>query len=306
MAKGPTRQHYVPQCYLREWAASDFLFRKTSYLWTFNKGEKKGRKSSITNVFVEKDLYTLKLKSGEKNYSIEETLATLEGKYAALFKDKISQRLPLTEDERITLRVFVAAMLQRTPRFRDNMQRFHDQLMEQMSPDVTPEERQGLKQEMENGHKLNFVQLLPDVAMMLMDMNIAFLCSDGGAKYITSDDPCQVFNPELQWQRAYGPDLGQERVEVYLPLSPEILLCMSRSPLRGYVLRDKTEVEESNRMTVGHSYKYFIANSSRARRHWYRRYPLDFFFILKILRHQASMRWHELKLWYQYRHVTKR
>lgn len=61
---------------------------------------------------------------------IEEALSKLEGRYAEIFRQKISKRLPLNEEEHITLCAFVAVMLQRTLRHRDNLDRFFDQILE--------------------------------------------------------------------------------------------------------------------------------------------------------------------------------
>jgi Protein of unknown function (DUF4238) len=310
VAKGPTKQHYVPHCYLREWVDPNTPGGQEPYLWIFNRGDKKGRKKAPSNIFTETDLYTLKIK-GEKNYAIEETLSNLEGKYAAVFRDKISKHLPLTEEEHIFLCAFVSVMLQRTLRHKDNLERFLDELIERMEAleqahGASPTESEKLKRFKRDTHKIGVVQLLPDITKLLLQMSVAFLCADSTSKFVTSDDPCNLFNPDLQWQRLYGPGLAQEHVQVTLPLSPNIMLCMSWSPLRGYVWWSKGEVEEANRMVIGHCYKYFISHSPKTKRHWFRRYPVDLFFILKILRHQTEMRLLKIKRWYQYRHVTKR
>jgi len=313
MAKNkPTKQHYVPECYLRGWVDPKTPAGQEPYVWIFNRGEKVGRKKAPSNIFTETDLYTIRLKTGEKDYSIEETLSNLEGRYANIFRNKIQKHLPLSEEEHITLCVFVAAMLQRTPRYRDNMDRFHNELIEhteamEKSHGIDPKESEKMKEFQKNSHRMSIVQMLPSITEMLMPMSIAFLCAQGGSKFVTSDDPCNLFNPDLQFQRFYGPGLGQKHVQLTLPLSPEIALCMSWSPLRGYAEWSNDEVEEMNRMVVGHCYKYFVSHNAKVRRHWFRRYPLDFFFILKIIRHQVEMRWYKIKSWYQYgRHVRKK
>lgn len=314
MAKGPTKQHYVPQCYLREWVNPNTPSGQEPYVWIFNRGEKSGKKKAPSNIFTETDLYTLHHKSGKKNYAIEETLSNLEGKYATVFREKISKHLPLTEEEHIYLCAFVAAMMQRTPRYRDNMNRFYDELashaeaMEQAHGAPTTESTR-IRAQKENNHKLTVMQLLPDITEMLLQMSVAFLCTTGRSKFVTSDDPCSLFNPDLQWQRFYGPGLEQQNVQLTLPLSPSIMLCLSWSPLRGHIRWSNSEVEEANRMTINSCYKYFVSHGPKTRRHWFRRYPLDFFFILKILRHQISMRWYQVKRWYEdrkYHHVRKR
>ncbi len=313
MAKNkPTKQHYVPECYLRGWVDPKTPAGQEPYVWIFNRGEKVGRKKAPSNIFTETDLYTLRLKTGEKDYSIEETLSNLEGRYANIFRNKIQKHLPLSEEEHITLCAFVAAMLQRTPRYRDNMDRFHNELIEhteamEKSHGIDSKESEKMKEFQKNSHRMSIVQMLPSITEMLMPMSVAFLCAKRGSKFVTSDDPCNLFNPDLQFQKFHSPGLSQKNVQVTLPLSPEIALCMSWSPLRGYAEWSNNEVEEMNRMVVGHCYKYFVSHNSKVRRHWFRRYPLDFFFILKIIRHLVEMRWYKLKNWYQYgRHVKRK
>lgn len=305
VAKGPTKQHYVPRSYLGGWVDPNTPANQEPYVWVFERGQKKGRKKAPSNLFTETDLYTIKLESGEKVYAIEETLANLEGKYAAIFQGKIRKHLPLSDEEHIYLCAFVSVMLQRTLRHRDNLEQFIDQLIEHTSDleqahDIPPKESDGLRRFKQDFHKLGMVKSLPDTTRMLARMSVAFLCAVG-SKFITSDDPCALFNPKLQWQRIYGPGLAQKDVELTLPLSPEIMLCMSWMPgMRGYMWWSPTQVEEANRMIVGRSYQYFVSHSPKTKRHWFRRYPLDMFFMFQVLRHQVARGWDRLKMWYRY------
>jgi hypothetical protein len=306
----PTKQHYVPQCYLREFADPTTLPNKEPFIWIFNKDGKNKRKDKIRNVLASNDLYTLKI-NGQKNYVIEETLANLERKYTAVFRDKIKNRLPLNEEEHIILCAFVSVILQRTLRHKDNLERFIDELIEhteaiEKAHNLKPKKSLELKKHREYIHKIGVVQLLPDIAELLIQMKLAFLCAEGGATFITSDDPCNLFNPDLQWQRFYGPGLAQKNVQVTLPLSPDIMLCMSWSNLRGYILWEKSRVQEANRMVVGHCYKYFVSHSPKPKRMWFRRYPLDIFFILKVLGHKIEMWHHKIKMWHRFKNVRRK
>ncbi len=311
MAKNkPTRQHYVPRCYLAEWVDRKTPSGQEAYLWIFNRGERKGKKRAPSNVFIEKDLYTLRLGSGEKSYVIEETLSELEGRYAAVYRDKIRKHLPLTEEEHVTLCAFVSAMFLRTPRHRDNLEGFLDRMiqrteeMEQANGSHT-EESNKLKRMKQDVHRLSIVNLLPQLTDLLSKMSVAFLCAAGGATFVTSDDPCNLFNPDLQWQNVAGPGLGQRNTQVTLPLSPDIMLCLSWSALRGYISWEAHRVEEANRMAVGQCYKYFVSNTSTARRLWLSRYPLDPIFVLRILFHRMANRIRRLRVRFRYRHAHR-
>jgi hypothetical protein len=305
------RQHYVPQCYLREFVDHHTPPGQEPYIWIFNRGERKGRKKAPSNIFIENDLYTIKLKTGEKNYAIEETLSNLESRYAGIFRSKIKNHLPLNEEDHIILCAFVSVMLQRTLRHKDNLEQFYDELIKgveeiERAHNVEPRKSQELRQQKEDIHKLGVVQLLPDVTELLMKMSIAFLVAEKGTRFVTSDDPCNLFNPDLQWQRFYGPGLAQKNVQVTLPLSPEIMLCMSWSNMRGYILWKKSRVQEANRMVVGHCYKYFISHSPKPKRMWFRRYPLDIFFMLKVLIRKIEMWRYKNKMLYKIKNVKRK
>lgn len=311
MAKGPTKQHYVPRCYLAGWVDPNTPASQDPYVWVFNRGERKGRKKAPSNLFTETDLYTLELDAREKSYVIEETLSNLESRYVAIFREKIKKFIPLTEEEHFFLCAFVSAFLQRTLRHRDNLERFINELIErsealERAHEIPPHESDRLKNFKQDSHKVGMMRSIPAVTRILARMNIAFLCAEGGSKFVTSDDPCNLFNPDLQWQQNYGPGLAQKNVSLTLPLSTDIMLCMSWMPMRGYMRWSKGQVEEANRMTIGHSYHYFVSHSPKTRRHWFRRYPLDVVFIFKIVRHKVARRWHRVKMWYRYRHVGKR
>lgn len=304
----PTKQHYVPQCYLREWADPNSN-NGEPVIWIFDRGGNHKRKDKVGNVLVSNDLYTLKIK-GQKNYAIEESFASLEGKYAQVFRDKINRKLPLSDEEHVVLCAFVSAMMQRTLRHKDNLERFYDELIVrseeiESAHHLTPPKSQELKEFRKNIHNMSTLSSMPDIAELLFHMNIAFLCAKRGSKFITSDDPCHLFNAKLQWQRLYGPGLAQKDIEVILPLSPDILLCLSWGNLRGYIHLDKKRVEETNRMIRGHAYKYFISHSPKTKRLWFSRYPQDLSFIIRIFKHKFQLLIHEWKMRHRYRNVRK-
>jgi hypothetical protein len=307
----PKNQHYVPACYLREWVDAHTPAGQEPYVWIFEKGARKGKRKAPSNIFTETDLYTLHLKSGEKDYVIEEALSALESRYAGLFRSKIAKHQPLSAEEHMILCAFVGVMLQRTLRHRDMLARFFDQLIERVEDMekahiARPMESDSLESAKRDAHKLTMLTSLPHLTSLLRQMSIAFLCASGGARFVTSDDPCNLFNPDLQWQRPIGPGLAQKNIQVTLPLSPNIMLCMSWSALRGYIAWERSRVHEANRMVVGHSYSYFVSDSPGTRRHWYRRYPLNILFLLKVFSHKARAAWSRARSLLHNYYVRKR
>ncbi|HEX5412374.1 MAG TPA: DUF4238 domain-containing protein [Terriglobia bacterium] len=271
----PKSQHTIPQCYLKQFVDLKTPPGQEPYVWIFERNSKKGRKRAPKNILTETDVYTFKGKDGGKDYVLEETLAQIEGDYTTMYERTIIRKVPLNQKEHVILCGFVAAMLQRTMKQKENIEDYFDRLKSMVenlekAHEIPPKLSAQLEQQKENAHKMMIVQTLPQIARILGMMNLAFLCADGRSSFITSDAPCAVFNPELQWQRFYGPGLVQRHVEVSLPLSPGICVLFSWvNNLRGYLRIGQDKVHEQNRMVVGHSHEHFIANSPRLKRRWF-------------------------------------
>ena len=303
----PKKQHYVTECYLREFIDPNTPVGYEPYIWRFDKNGKNRKNKSPSNIFTSTDLYTIKIAGRAKNYSIETTLSKIESKYANIFRKKIKKKLPLSEYEHIVLSAFVATTLQRTLRQKDNLEQFFDELINHgekiaQHHGIVSKNVEHLKKYKKNAHKLSILEILSEITQLLIRMNVAFLCvGNSGAKFITSDDPCILYNPKLQWQRFQGPGLEQRDIEVILPLSPEIMLCLSWSNFRGYIEMKKSKIDDLNRMTRTYCYKYFISHTPKTKWIWYRKYPLNLFFIIKVLKNQIKNRIQRIIFKYKFR-----
>jgi len=292
----PKTQHVIPKCYLKQFMDPNTPAGQEPYVWIFERDSKKGKKRAPKNILTETDVYTFKGRDAGKDYVLEKTLAQIESGYASVFENSISRKIPLDQTDHAILCAFVAAMLQRTLKQKQNIEGFVVRLKTMVEDlgkahGIPPELSAQLAQEKENAHKLAMIQTVPYITNILTKMNLAFLCADRPSSFITSDAPCFLFNPELQWQRFYGPGFGQKHVEVRMPLSPEISVEFSWvNNLRGYFGIGQDMVHECNRMVVGYSHEHFIANSPRLKRRWFRRYPLDPVFVWRIIRNESKMR----------------
>lgn len=297
----PKNQHIIPQCYLKQFVDPNTPPGQEPYVWIFDRGNKKGKKKAPKNILSETDFYTLKVEDGEKDYSIEESLSQLEGEYSSVFEKKIKCKIPLSDYDHIVLCAFVAAMLQRTPKQKENIEGFFDQLIKivddlEKAHGAKPKKSSELKQAKEDAHKLSMLQIIPKITQILLKMNLAFLCASRRGSFITSDAPCFLFNEKLQWQRFYGPGLGQKHVEVRMPLSPEISVSFSwLNNLRGYLEIGTDHIHECNRMIFAYSHEYFIANSPKIKRRWFLRFPLDPIFIGRILKNKVWIKLSRLR-----------
>lgn len=301
---GPRGQHYVPVCYLREWVDS----KHPDHVWVFNKDGSGRRKQRPESILKSNDLYTLNIK-GTKDYRIETKLADLEGQYATLVREKIKKHLPLTEYEHVILCFFVAATMTRTLRHKQSIEKFYDELIEraeelEKAHNAPPTSSVKWRKEKENAHRLGVFQQLPNIAQTLFQMSLMFACANGkSARFITNDDPVSMFNPELQWQRFYGPGLGQKSVEVSMPVSPEIKLFFTWRDVSGFIKLDDRVVEDSNRMLRAQTQMFFVSSSPRLKRLWFWRVPLNVGFIFKALFMETKIA--VKSAWFRWKHYGR-
>lgn len=288
----PKNQHTIPKCYLKQFVDPAVPSNFGPCVWIFERDSKRGKRQHIRSVLTETDVYTF-----QGDYSIEKSLAQLESEYATIFEKKIKNKLPLDPYEHAVFCAFVAAMLQRTMKQKENIERMMDQVIEHIKqleavhgvPAKTSLEWEAAKKD---AHKLSLLESIPEVANILSKMNIAFLCSQNKrVSFITSDAPAYMFNSKLQFQSIIPPGLDQKFVEVRMPLSPEISVCFSwANNLRGYLGLREDRVHNDNRMVFGFSHQYFIANSKNYKRRWFRRLPLDPVFLWRYLRHKIPQK----------------
>lgn len=306
----PKNQHIIPQCYLKQFVDLNTPAKYEPYVWIFEKDKKIGKKKAPKNILAETDFYTIKTKVGEKDYTIEKTLSQVESEYASVFETKIKAKLPLSDYDHLILCAFVAAMLQRTQKQKENIEGFIDQIInmtEEMEKahGLPAKKSLEIKKDKENAYKISVLQMLPNITEILLRMNLAFFCANKPDAFITSDSPCYLFNFKLQWQRFHGVGLAQKYTEVHMPLSPKISVCFSWvNNLRGYIEADTDLVHESNRMVFGYSYQYFIASSPKIKRRWFRRFPLDPVFIIRIFKNKT---WPQIKYsFYKFKNYVRR
>jgi hypothetical protein len=197
-------------------------------------------------------------------------------------------------------------MMQRTLRFKKNIESFYDQRIELAKgagadPQATAEYVAKLEAEKKDAHKEGLIGSFPEITEHLMRMNVAFFCAENsGEKFIISDDPCHMFNPNLQWQKVYGPGLGQENTEVKLPLSKDTLLLLSWSNYRGYFAMKAKDVDDQNRMTRAYADREIATSRESMKLIWRSPLPLDFWFFFRFVFMQIQMFIFRLKLYFKY------
>src|SRR6202043_3485506 len=103
------------------------------YFWVGNK-QLKIYQDKPHNVLIEKDYYTVRFPTGGGTLLVEtKFLGGIETAYADVYRRKLKTRQQLNEKEKGIMAVFLASMLERSPRRREAMQ----QLFKEVTAHVT-------------------------------------------------------------------------------------------------------------------------------------------------------------------------
>lgn len=254
------RHHTVPKCYLENFTDSD------GFVWVLD------TKNSIfrikpENILLENHFYTITLKSGEKSLVVEDTLANIEGAYIATFKNKIEKELPLTDEERAKVAVFIAALYIRTSPYREGLRGALGTLRNGMEDwkkqfeTMSEKSKKAMAAIPSSGkgesisiddldkylgnfnehHSVNVIKQLPEIAQIIFNMKWC-IWRDPKSNFVTSDDPVVLLRPESI--KKYGanaigsrPGLLYKDTELTLPLSKDRLL------LAGWILNENSYID---------------------------------------------------------------
>lgn len=298
MAKGKKHksQHYVPRSYTAAWADPRKPERHDPYVWVFERQSRSGGKKAPKNIFEETDFYTIHSADGTRDLILETGLSGLEAAFVAI-RSKLATHASLTSHEFVRLLVFVAAMNARTRAQRDHQREQWGRaknLMESMIEHLeksTPAQRDALarassrtrrpdqptasyddvKAMVDNPMQHALGAMIEAMSPILARMNLAVLETADDLGFITSDNPCVIYDPEAYKRppmyRSAG--LGYRSVEVTLPISPSQLLLFSWSDLKGFVPIQTRHADEINRRTRYYAYEHFVVRRDDTKDIWF-------------------------------------
>ena len=270
-------QHVIPKCYLESWCDPKSLNQPliTPYIWRISCDGSKKKNKSPENSFVSNDHYTIKLPSGERNLIVEDTLAGLESNFVQVLP-KIRKQEPLTDDDRIHLILFTAAMHSRSKAmgkwFKNTNTDLHEMVvaMEQQH-NLKPSTSLQTQKLVDHANAAAIPMLMQAEAPMLGIMQMSVLVTDDPLGFITSDTPVVWFNPEAyKWPPLYrSPGLGQKDIEVTLPLTPQHMFLFWHKNLPLYADIKQKSVDEGNRLRRVTCREEFVSWTGETKPYWF-------------------------------------
>lgn len=276
------RHHTVSRCYLENFTD------KSGLVWVLDTKDNIFN-TSPGNILVEHHFYTITLKNGEKSLFVEDTLSNIESSYIAIFRDKISKDVFLTDDERARVSIFIAALFLRTKPRREGLKNMFQKLKKsmeewkkqfEMNPkikefaSIMPSEGETINLHdideylinYKDEHSYSVLAQLPEVSQIIFDMKWS-IWENANNNFVTCDDPVTLLRPasiKKYGPRAIGshPGLLYKDVELTLPLSKDRLL------LAGWILKkdsyltvDDETAQKMNHRTIINSSERVIACS---------------------------------------------
>jgi Protein of unknown function (DUF4238) len=227
-------------------------------LWIYDRERKEFRRQPPNKTAVEKDFYTVQNEKGEKDYSVEEYLSTIESKAKDAIV-KLEKRGEISPDERLYLAHFVALLMVRSPKFNRVVNEIADaaakhivkhaiptveaagQLVRQYSAktgtkEISPESMFEFIQDekfkmamnrdfvigamLDQAHKVTLEVAMMDWMIVHADKRTAFITTDEPIGFIVPDEFRQSGEPVL--------GLGSQKITKLVPLTQAVALLLGR------------------------------------------------------------------------------
>jgi Protein of unknown function (DUF4238) len=287
------RQHIVPNCYLSAWLEPVTPPGQQRALWKFAKDGTDKHRRSPQKTFTESDRYTVLLKNGERDLTVEHTLNRIENDFSGVLR-RLRRREPITIRDKARLAIFTAAMLGRTKRRANNWKETWQDLRrmvsdfetkddkneasgtlspgERLPPGAVPVNAAELDQFLLNSHPEYLTNTIEIAAPQLFAMDLSIYSTEDELGFLTSDEPCIMHNPTAYrfhpMMRSAG--LRQRHVQVLLPLTPRLLIAFTHKQTYPYITPlSKDQLDEVNRMIVWYADREIVSWRGILRPEWF-------------------------------------
>ncbi|WP_375210908.1 DUF4238 domain-containing protein [Hyphococcus sp.] len=279
------RHHFVPQFYLRNFAAHN----PEEEIWTYDMERGTARGSTIENTAYEKYLYSVTSDDGVRQDDLENVIAAIEDKAAPVF-EKVILAEKITGQERANFSSFIAIMYVRTDAFRQQyaeaMMGMHQITMhataahdgafksfsERFQKDkgkMTEAEIEEMREAMLNldgftisidkEWTLRSLTMHDSLAPIFFDMHWSVLEAEKPRYFIASDNPVIFDVPAAYRHPIYGGGLSHKKVELTFPLSPsKCLLATWDKSLPQFSEIPREAVKHMNRMRATYARRFLF------------------------------------------------
>jgi len=246
-------QHYVPQLLLRGFLSRDPAKAAKDQVHVFDLEAGTQFTPSITNIM------------GERRYNDfwvdEETLATVEPaagrieSHVAPLVDRIraEKHLERSPEETRDLALLMAFQFIRTKKMRLLPERMSQQLREQVERmGFDPAKVEGLEpldeETLKRLHVRNQIDGLEKYAKIIAEKEFFLMLAPQGSTFYLGDHPVVLHNDEERRWIFGGLGLAVPYIQIYLPLSADLLLCAYDKAVLGQLMKIRDEGMRENQI----------------------------------------------------------
>jgi len=265
-------QHYVPQSYLRHFAAEN---GKTPKIWCFDKFTRQAFKTNVRNIAAEKHFYH---PQNDQEQPVEDLLARVETEFAQARRRllQLTDGQTLADQDRAIVALFLAAQMVRTREHRAQLEQVNEIMRDFLMSNPTEELQRlygvynadTIRQQQVDNLLTDFV---PTLGEIILKMKWLLLFNETDQPFWTSDNPIALFNPVNLGVRG-NLGLKCDGIQAFLPLSPSVTFAVcdpkmyAEMPIRGNLtpenvaFQNSLQVNGATRYLFGPEAKFDLAN----------------------------------------------
>lgn len=219
-------QHYVPKFILRNFLGN----KEKEQVHVFKKSNGKGFTTSITNIMAERRFHDFQI--DEQYYaSFEDAICRVEDMLLPTYKAVLKREgLDGSPQEKADLLTFIVFQFVRTRAQRELFNRMEDHLAEQLGKKgILLKDISGYVPLTEKSQKMHHMRLMMEgtgkFVEALIDKDLMLLRAAPGRSFYLSDNPVCLNNDEPRKWFLGNLGFACKGIQVYLPLSANLMLC---------------------------------------------------------------------------------
>lgn len=270
----PKKHHILSQFYLGH-------FSKNGRLQIYDRSKNEFREGTPNGTAYRKHFYSIERANGVKDTGIEKWLSSIEGEAQKVIH-ALSNREMLCHGQEVSLALFMALMLTRTPEFDRLVRAITEPILKRLLTEVATlgsaekflkmeETKSGIVSDTTaeklynvfkgSGFEVSLNRNMPlqhmiavagKVANILLAMNWMIIHAPSGHSFVTCDDPFVIIPPESLSSTVYGIGVATPGAVKLLTLTQNIaLLVLDRGTRRGHKCVSQAVVQDLNlRVTI--------------------------------------------------------
>lgn len=259
-------QHYVPQMLLRGFLSKIGNEADKEQVRVFDLERKESFPTSITNIMGERRFNEWWI-DDETIATVEPAMGQIESHLSPLVKKiRTEKRLEISKETISNLALLMAFQFIRTKRMRLLPERLNEQLIAHVKRmGLDPAKVDGIvdwdKESLKRQHVKQQVNGLEKFTNIMMDKIFFVMTSAKGKSFYLGDHPVVLHSDENRRGVMRGLGIGVPYIQIYLPLSHDVLLCAYDRAVLGNLMRVRDE--EMNR-GKGEALKLLMAGKINA------------------------------------------